>query len=116
MRGFDRAAVFGDEHHTLLPPRSGYGAVLSSFDDYGTHAVLPLLQLLGRDLFWEAFWTLRLPVVVAGCALLMLAYVVGRRAVGRWAAVLATAALALLGVWQLANAAGYFKERFTTPG
>lgn len=25
-------------------------------------------------------------------------------------------ALALLGVWQLANTAGYFKERFTTPG
>jgi len=27
-----------------------------------------------------------------------------------------TVALALLGVWQLANAAGYFKERLTTPG
>jgi hypothetical protein len=80
--GVGSALLYGDEHHTLDLTLEGYGAILSTFDEYGSHLASPLLQRVALDLFGPAVWSLRLPSLVAGILSLLLFFTVARREVG----------------------------------
>jgi len=95
LRGLGELPLFGDEHHTLTAVEAGYGTLLTTFDAYGSHVALPLLQRLSLDLFGPGLWSFRLVGLVPGILTLLLAYPLLRDGVGPSAATLATWLLAL---------------------
>jgi len=95
LRGVATAPFFGDEYHSLptaeLPPAE----ILGTFDEYGSHVPLPLLQHAAFELLGPSPLAARLPALVPGLATLFVAFSVLRRFVGTSPAALATFALAL---------------------
>lgn len=84
------ALLFGDEFHTLRRLDTGYLALASTFGRTGSGMALPLLQRGLVDLFGSSHWTLRAPALLAGLALVASLYPMGRRLVGRDAALVGT--------------------------
>jgi hypothetical protein len=95
VRGIGAMPLYGDEEHSAslvgLPARE----LFRTYDVYGSHVPLPLLQRLCAWLTEPGILAFRLPVVAFGVLALLLAYPVGKRLVGAPAAALATLALAL---------------------
>jgi len=87
--------LFGDEHHSLVVIDQPVGEIFRSFDRWGTHSALPMLQRISLEIFGPGVVGLRLPVVAAGILSLLLCFSVARELVGRLPALLATVALAL---------------------
>jgi len=95
LRGVGSEALFGDELHTVEQVGASLGTILTHFDSYGSHVVLPLLQHLSLGLFGSHAWAFRLVAILPGLLTLLLIYPIGRRLVGRVPALIATLALAL---------------------
>jgi len=111
VQGLGSSLFYGDEHHTLLLHRvpsaadpaadavdlgeASYGEILTTFDQTGSHVVLPLLQRLALDLVGPGPASYRLAAIVPGVLMLLVAYPLLRRFFGAAAACLATVGLAL---------------------
>ena len=94
VRGLGDLPLHGDEHHTLLAADGSFGSILTTYDTVGSHVPLPLLQKLALDAFGPGVLSFRLPALVPGLLVLLLAFPLLRRFVGADAATLATALLA----------------------
>jgi len=90
------ALLFGDELHSLRDMHGGYGEIFGHFSQTGGGLALPLIQRILLDLFGDGPWSIRAPAWVAGLALLYLTYPVARRRLGEFAAVGATALVAIM--------------------
>jgi hypothetical protein len=95
LRGLGELALFGDEHHTLLLADAPWREILGTFDAFGSHVPLALLERLALDVLGAGLVPFRLVALAPGLATLFLAYPLLRRFVGQDAAALATAWLAL---------------------
>ena len=91
--GVGRAALFGDEYHTLLSVEESYATIVGTFDTVGSHVVLPFLQKLCLDTFGAGVVSFRLPALVPGILTILLFYPFARRLVGSTPALIATLAL-----------------------
>ncbi|MCS5637854.1 MAG: glycosyltransferase family 39 protein [Myxococcota bacterium] len=90
------ALLFGDELHSLRDMHGGYGQILGHFSQTGGGLALPLIQRILLDIFGDGPWSVRAPAWVAGLALLYLTYPIARRHLGEFAAIAATALVAVM--------------------
>ena len=90
------ALLFGDELHSLRDMHGGYGEIFGHFSQTGGGLALPLIQRILFDVFGDGPWSIRAPAWVAGLALLYLTYPVARRRLGEFAALGATALVAVM--------------------
>jgi hypothetical protein len=108
LRGVAAMPLYGDEKHSLdlvgLPARE----LFRTYDLFGTHVPLPLLQRLCGLLSEPGVLALRLPALVFGLLGLALVYPIGKRLVGAPAAALAALAVAL-------NPLHVYYSRFARP-
>ncbi len=95
VEGIGDAALFGDEYHTFLSCQESTAKILTTFDDVGSHVVLPLAQKASLALFGDGIVSFRLVALVPGILLLLLAYPLARAFVDPTSALLATLALAV---------------------
>ena len=93
VQGLGGQALFGDEYHTLYTVEESYGTILRTFDNVGSHIVLPLLQRISLDVFGDGVLSMRLPALIPGVLTLLLLYPLARKLVGPTPACLATLAL-----------------------
>ena len=109
LRGLGELPLHGDEHHTLFAADAGYREILTTFDLVGSHVPLPLLQRVSMDLFGPGVVAFRLVAIVPGLLFLWCAHPLLSALVGRDAAALATAALALnpMAIYYARFARGY---------
>ncbi len=109
LRGLADLPLHGDEYHTLFAADLGYGEILTTFDQVGSHVPLPLLQRLSLDLFGVGIVPFRLVAIVPGLLLLLCAYPLLCAFVERNAAALASVVLALhpMGIYYARFARGY---------
>jgi len=84
------ALLFGDEFHSLRRLAFGYDFLFTNYSTTGSGMALPLLQRGLADLFGSNHWTIRGPALLGGLALVASLYPLGRRLVGRNAALIAT--------------------------
>jgi len=94
IRGLADMPFYGDEYHGIRAANRAIGEILTRFDSYGTHVVLPLLQHVLANTLGPTLVSFRLPALVPGLLCLLLCYPVARSLVGRAPALLATVALA----------------------
>jgi len=95
VQGLASLPLYGDEYHGARIAQLEYGEIFHTYDKYGTHVPLPLLQHLVAMTFEPGVYTFRLPAVVAGILTLLLCYPIATSLFGRTAGVLATVALSL---------------------
>ncbi len=95
VRGVGEAAPFGDEFHTLDLARQSVGTIVTTFDDVGSHVVLPLLQHVSLAILGDGAFALRMPALIPGLLTLLLLFPVARGMVGRTPAILATLLFAI---------------------
>ena len=95
VRGLGLMPLYGDEYHGARVTSLTWREILVTYDSYGTHVPLPLLQRLASWLTEPGVMAFRMPAVLAGLATLLLFYPLARRLIDAPAAALATVALAL---------------------
>jgi hypothetical protein len=93
--GLGTAALFGDEYHTFLSCQAPLGKVFTTFDEVGSHVVLPLVQKASLALCGDGPLSFRLVALVPGLLLLWLAFPLARAFVDPTSALIATLALAV---------------------
>ena len=93
--GFGASALFGDEFHTLDLARKNLREIVTTFDDVGSHVVLPFLQHVALAVFGDGAFSLRLPALIPGILTLLVIFPVARSFAGRTPAILATLAFAI---------------------
>lgn len=94
VRALGIMPLYGDEYHGARVTSYPWRQILVTYDLYGTHVPLPLLQRLCSWLSNPGVLAFRMPAVVAGVLTLVCFYPLTRGLVGRPAAALATVALA----------------------
>lgn len=95
IEGITTMPLYGDEYHGVRVARFDFAVLFQSFDAYGTHVVLPVLQRLMVLLLDPSIITFRLPALIPGLLCLVLCYPAARSFVGRAPALVATCALAV---------------------
>lgn len=90
-----RVFLFGDEYHSLAVTTEPYSRILTTFDDKGSHVVLPLLQKAAVDLVGPGLWSYRLPALLPGILTLFVFYYFAGRMIGKTPATIAALALAV---------------------
>lgn len=95
LRGAATAPYFGDEHHALATAGRPALEILRTFDEFGSHVPLPLLQHGLFEVFGASPLCARLVALIPGLALLLATYPLLRRWVGVVPAALATLVVAL---------------------
>ena len=95
LTGLGDMPLYGDEYHGARVTSRLARTIFFTYDSYGTHVALPLLQRFSSWLTSPGIVPFRAPAVIAGVLTLAVLFPVGRRLVGAPAAALATLALAL---------------------
>ena len=95
LEGLTSTPLFGDEYHSARLASLPFAELLHTYDSFGTHVPLPLLQRLCAQLLGPTLLALRLPALASGLLALLLIYPTARTLIGRPGALVATWALAL---------------------
>ena len=74
IEGLSSSPLFGDEYHSARLASLPFAEILRTYDSFGTHIPLPLLQRLCTQLLGPSLLALRLPTLVSGVLALLLIY------------------------------------------
>ncbi len=94
LDGLTSMPLYGDEYHGARIAKREFANIFQTFDLYGTHVLLPLIQHLFALVFEPGIVTFRLPAVIAGVFTILVFYPVARGLIGRGPALVATLAVA----------------------
>jgi hypothetical protein len=91
--GLASMPLYGDEYHGARIAKREFANIFRTYDLYGTHVPLPLLQHLFAVTFEPGILSFRLPAVIAGILALIVFYPAARTLLGSRAALVGTLAL-----------------------
>jgi hypothetical protein len=94
LDGLTSMPLYGDEYHGARIAKREFWNIFTTYDLYGTHVPLPLVQRVFALTFEPGILTFRLPAVIAGILTLILFYPAARALIGRGPALVGTLALA----------------------
>ena len=111
------SSLWYDEIVTVVTfARLPFGQLIATFDSLNNHMFYSVLVHLSLLLFGEHAWSIRLPALLFGLGSIVVCWLMARRALDRWPALLVALLLALSfhHVWFSQNARGYTMLLFFT--
>lgn len=109
--------LWTDEVFTLLDfARQPFGEIVTSFSSQNQHLLYSLLAHASLEIFGESAWSLRLPAVLFGAASVWAMFLLSRKLLGNFEAILAATLLTVSyhHIWFSQNARGYTGLLFFT--